>query len=39
MFILDKFEYLDETGQPVGREAEEQVRQMLKEKITTEATE
>lgn len=26
MFILDRFEYLNEDGQPTGREAEEQVR-------------
>jgi hypothetical protein len=26
MFILDRFEYLDENGQPTGRAAEEQVR-------------
>jgi hypothetical protein len=27
MFILDRFEYLDERGQPTGRKTEEQVCQ------------
>ncbi len=28
MFIMDRFEYLDEHGKPTGREAQEQVRQV-----------